>query len=122
MPEQLTTDRGVRRKPDQSGACEAARYLVRAHRSLSSCVDWIPLCNISPRQFTNADFVTWFRQTLAHAQFPSDRLLQITSTCLTGDDDTAFANLRALITMGVRFHVDNVGVGVLARTGCTTDC
>jgi EAL domain-containing protein (putative c-di-GMP-specific phosphodiesterase class I) len=64
---------------------------------------------------SNPDFVTWVRQTLAHAQFPSDRLvLEITGTCLTGDDDTALANLRALIAIGIRIHLDNVGIGLLS--------
>lgn len=72
--------------------------------------------NVSPRQLRSTDFAVWVRQTLAHAQFPPDRLvLEITGASLTGTDhDTSLTNLRALNALGVRIHLDNVGAGLLS--------
>ncbi|HEX2805164.1 MAG TPA: EAL domain-containing protein, partial [Kineosporiaceae bacterium] len=68
--------------------------------------------NVSARQVTNPDFATWVRQTLAHAEYPPDRLvLEITEATLTRGDEVALTNLRDLVALGVRIALDDVGVG-----------
>ncbi|MEO3936982.1 EAL domain-containing protein [Dermatophilaceae bacterium Soc4.6] len=88
-------------------ACEATVAL--AVRGLDLHV------NISAIQITHPDFTTWVRQTLAHAQYPTDRLvLEITGSTLTRDDHIAQTNLRNLAALGVRVALDDVGVGNLS--------
>jgi EAL domain-containing protein (putative c-di-GMP-specific phosphodiesterase class I) len=68
--------------------------------------------NVSGRQVSDPDFALWVRQTLAHAEFPADKLaLEITETALMRPDAVATRNLRALDALGARVVLDDFGTG-----------
>jgi diguanylate cyclase (GGDEF)-like protein len=68
--------------------------------------------NVSRRQASDPDFALWVRQTLAHAEFPADKLaVEITKTSLMQPNAIATRNLRALDALGVRIVLDDFGTG-----------
>jgi diguanylate cyclase (GGDEF)-like protein len=68
--------------------------------------------NVSGRQISDPDFGLWVRQTLAHAQFPPDKLaLEITETSLMRPNAVATRNVQALDALGVRIVLDDFGTG-----------
>jgi diguanylate cyclase (GGDEF)-like protein len=68
--------------------------------------------NVSARQVSNPDFALWVRQTLAHAEFPADKLgLDITETSLMRPNAVTARNLRELDALGVRIVLDDFGTG-----------
>jgi diguanylate cyclase (GGDEF)-like protein len=68
--------------------------------------------NISARQVSHPDFALWVRQTLAHAEFPADKLgLEITQTSLMRPNAVTTRNLRELDALGVRIVLDDFGTG-----------
>jgi diguanylate cyclase (GGDEF)-like protein len=68
--------------------------------------------NVSARQVSNPDFALWVRQTLAHAEFPADKLgLEITETSLMRPNAVTTRNLRELDALGVRIVLDDFGTG-----------
>jgi diguanylate cyclase (GGDEF)-like protein len=68
--------------------------------------------NVSARQVSNPDFALWVRQTLAHAEFPADKLgLEITETSLMRPNAVTERNLRELDALGVRIVLDDFGTG-----------
>jgi diguanylate cyclase (GGDEF)-like protein len=68
--------------------------------------------NVSARQVSNPDFALWVRQTLAHAEFPADKLgLEITETSLMRPNAVTAGNLRELDALGVRIVLDDFGTG-----------
>ncbi|MGZ4703027.1 MAG: EAL domain-containing protein, partial [Ilumatobacteraceae bacterium] len=68
--------------------------------------------NVSPRQVSTPEYTLWVRQTLAHAQFPADRLgLEITETALIRPDVVTKRNLRELDALGVHIVLDDFGTG-----------
>jgi len=67
---------------------------------------------VSARQVSNPDFALWIRQTLAHAEFPANRLgLEITESALVRPDAVTTRNLRELASLGVRIVLDDFGTG-----------
>jgi EAL domain-containing protein (putative c-di-GMP-specific phosphodiesterase class I) len=68
--------------------------------------------NVSARQVSDPDFALWVRQTLAHAEFPADKLgLEITETSLLRPNAVTARNLRELAALGVRIVLDDFGTG-----------
>ncbi len=68
--------------------------------------------NVSPRQVSKPEYTLWVRQTLAHAQFPPDKLgLEITETALIRPDVVTKRNLRELDAVGVHIVLDEFGTG-----------
>ncbi len=68
--------------------------------------------NVSARQVSNPDFALWVRQTLAHAEFPADKLgLEITETSLMRPNAASTRNLRELDALGVHIVLDDFGTG-----------
>jgi diguanylate cyclase (GGDEF)-like protein len=68
--------------------------------------------NVSARQVSSPDFALWVRQTLAHAEYPADKLgLEITETSLVRPNAVTTRNLRELDALGVRIVLDDFGTG-----------
>ena len=68
--------------------------------------------NVSPHQLTNPGFALSVQQTLAHAEFPAQRLvLEIAETSLIGADTVAADTLRDLQAHGIRIALDDLGTG-----------
>jgi EAL domain-containing protein (putative c-di-GMP-specific phosphodiesterase class I) len=68
--------------------------------------------NVSARQVSSPDFALWVRQTLAHAEFPADKLgLEITETSLMRPNAVTTRNLHELDALGVRIVLDDFGTG-----------
>jgi diguanylate cyclase (GGDEF)-like protein len=68
--------------------------------------------NVSARQVSKPEYTLWVRQTLAHAQFPADKLgLEITETALIRPDVVTKRNLRELDSLGVQIVLDDFGTG-----------
>ena len=68
--------------------------------------------SVSARQISNPDFALWVRQTLAHAEFPADKLgLEITETSLMRPNAASARNLRDLDALGVGIVLDDFGTG-----------
>ena len=68
--------------------------------------------NVSARQVSKPEYTLWVRQTLAHAQFPADKLgLEITETALIRPDGITKRNLRELDALGVHIVLDDFGTG-----------
>jgi EAL domain-containing protein (putative c-di-GMP-specific phosphodiesterase class I) len=87
-------------------SCEAMAWLSAKGRPLMLNV------NVSARQVSNPEFTLWARQTLAHAEFPAERLcLEITETALMRPDTTTKRNLQELAALGARIVLDDFGTG-----------
>jgi diguanylate cyclase (GGDEF)-like protein len=87
-------------------SCEMMARAVEPGRPLELTV------NISARQVSDPDFALWVRQTLAHAEFPADKLgLEITETSLMRPNAVTTRNLRELDALGVRIVLDDFGTG-----------
>ncbi len=68
--------------------------------------------NVSAHQLANPGFALSVQQTLAHAEFPADRLvLEIAETALVGGDTVAAHTLRDLEAHGIRIALDDFGTG-----------
>jgi diguanylate cyclase (GGDEF)-like protein len=68
--------------------------------------------NVSAHQLSHPGFAKSVRQTLAHAQWPSDQLtLEITETALVRGDTIAARTLRELESSGIRIVLDDFGTG-----------
>ena len=68
--------------------------------------------NVARPQASEPDFVLWVQQTLAHAEFPADKLaVEITKTSLMQPNPIATRNLRALDALGVQIVLDSFGAG-----------
>lgn len=74
------------------------------------------LCvNVSPRQFTAAEFTECVRRTLAESGFPPERLaLDLPEPALTLTPEAAEAAVRSLCGMGIEFALDDTGTGYSA--------
>jgi diguanylate cyclase (GGDEF)-like protein len=87
-------------------SCEAMAWL-----SAKGCPLMLNV-NVSARQVSNPEFTLWARQTLAHAEFPAERLcLEITETALMRPDTTTKRNLQELAALGARIVLDDFGTG-----------
>ena len=87
-------------------SCEAMAHLAELGHHLELDV------NVSAFQVSEIDFPLWVRQTLAHAEFPVDRLgLEITETALMRPDAITRQNLRELEALGARIVLDDFGTG-----------
>jgi EAL domain-containing protein (putative c-di-GMP-specific phosphodiesterase class I) len=87
-------------------SCEAMARLAELGHQLELDV------NVSAFQVSETDFPLWVRQTLAHAEFPVDRLgLEITETALMRPDSITRQNLRELDALGARIVLDDFGTG-----------
>jgi diguanylate cyclase (GGDEF)-like protein len=87
-------------------SCEAMARLSAAGYPLMLNV------NVSAHQVSNPEFTLWARQTLAHAQFPANRLcLEITETALMRPDTTTKRNLHELAALGASIVLDDFGTG-----------
>jgi diguanylate cyclase (GGDEF)-like protein len=68
--------------------------------------------NVSARQISNPAFTLWVRQTLAHSEFPADRLcLEITETALLRPNVATMRTLHELDSLGVGVVLDDFGTG-----------
>jgi diguanylate cyclase (GGDEF)-like protein/PAS domain S-box-containing protein len=68
--------------------------------------------NISPSQFLRQDVFALVDQTLDETRLPADLLeLELTETTLLDDRPATADALRALSTRGVRFSIDDFGMG-----------
>jgi EAL domain-containing protein (putative c-di-GMP-specific phosphodiesterase class I) len=68
--------------------------------------------NVSAHQLSHPGFAKSVRQTLAHAQWPSEALtLEITETALARADTIAARTLRELESAGIRIVLDDFGMG-----------
>jgi diguanylate cyclase (GGDEF)-like protein len=68
--------------------------------------------NVSAHQLSHPGFAKSVRQTLAHADWPSDQLtLEITETALVRADTIAARTLRDLESDGIRIVLDDFGTG-----------
>jgi len=68
--------------------------------------------NVSAHQLSHPGFTKSVRQTLAHAEWPSDQLtLEITETALVRADTIAARTLRELESAGIRIVLDDFGTG-----------
>lgn len=87
-------------------SCEMMALASEAGRPLELNV------NVSARQVSNPDFALWVRQTLAHAEFPADKLrLEITETSLMRPNAVTARNLHELDALGVKIELDDFGTG-----------
>jgi EAL domain-containing protein (putative c-di-GMP-specific phosphodiesterase class I) len=68
--------------------------------------------NLSVAQFTSGDITATVAAALQEANLNADRLeLEITEGLLLNDDDQAYADLRALKSLGVSIVMDDFGTG-----------
>ena len=68
--------------------------------------------NVSARRISNPGFTLWVRQTLAHSEFPADRLgLEITETALLRPNSATMRTLHELDSLGVGIVLDDFGAG-----------
>jgi EAL domain-containing protein (putative c-di-GMP-specific phosphodiesterase class I) len=68
--------------------------------------------NVSPRQFTEPDFVAKLEKTLARTGAPPrNLLLEITEGILLDNADAVAQRMHQLCTLGVSFAVDDFGTG-----------
>jgi diguanylate cyclase (GGDEF)-like protein len=92
-------------------SCESLARLALAGHLLELSV------NVSARQLSQPDFPLWVRQTIAHAQFPADRLcLELTETSLMRPDSITVGNLLELESLGVHIALDDFGTGYSSLT------
>jgi len=88
-------------------SCETmSRIVARVGRTLELSV------NVSAHQLSRPGFAKSVKQTLAHAQWPSEQLtLEITETALVRADTIAARTLRELEADGIRIVLDDFGTG-----------
>ena len=88
-------------------SCETMnRIVAQAGRPVELSV------NVSAHQLSHPGFAKSVRQTLAHAEWPSDQLtLEITETALVRADTIAARTLRELELAGIRIVLDDFGTG-----------
>ncbi len=88
-------------------SCEAIhRITARTGQHLELSV------NVSAHQLSNPGFAQSVRKTLAHAEFPADRLvLEITETALVRAGTVAAHTLHDLEAHGIRIALDDFGTG-----------
>lgn len=68
--------------------------------------------NVSPLQFTQADFVDVVRQALAEARLPASALeIELTESAVMRRLDVVKSSLRELQLLGVRIAIDDFGTG-----------
>jgi diguanylate cyclase (GGDEF)-like protein/PAS domain S-box-containing protein len=68
--------------------------------------------NVSPTQFTNAQFIAVVTQALASADLAPDRLeLELTESIFLGNTEQTNRTFTALKTLGVRLALDDFGTG-----------
>lgn len=68
--------------------------------------------NLSPRQFRQANFVSWFKETIrATGADPTHLTLEVTETLMIDNIDLVAAKMSELAAMGVHFSVDDFGTG-----------
>jgi diguanylate cyclase (GGDEF)-like protein len=86
-------------------SCETMAQLSAAHPLMLNV-------NVSARQISNPGFTLWVRQTLAHSEFPADRLgLEITETALLRPNSATMRTLHELDSLGVGIVLDDFGTG-----------
>jgi EAL domain-containing protein (putative c-di-GMP-specific phosphodiesterase class I) len=87
-----------------------------------ACLAWLRLneaghplplsVNVSPLQFSQADFVEQVRAVLAQTGVPAEALiLELTEGLLIKDRDATIARMHALAAIGIRFSIDDFGTG-----------
>ena len=88
-------------------SCETlARIIEQTGRSLELAV------NVSALQLARPAFAKTVRQTLAHAEFPAEKLtLEITETALMQPSAATDRTVRELERLGVRIVLDDFGTG-----------
>jgi diguanylate cyclase (GGDEF)-like protein/PAS domain S-box-containing protein len=87
-------------------ACAALARLEAVAPGLSVSV------NLSPRQFSQADFVASVRAALAAAGAPAGRLVfEVTENLLAADLEMVAARMGELAALGLRFSIDDFGTG-----------
>ncbi len=75
--------------------------------------------NVTPRQLVHPDFAAMVQRIVRRTGFDAGRLkLEIVERGIVGDDDAApvLRVMRELTAVGIRFHVDDFGVGGAALT------
>lgn len=89
-----------------STACHLMAAEFRANRCLRISV------NLSPRQFRDPGFTQWVRQLLATSGAdPTHLTLEVTEGVVIGDINEVVARMSELSSMGVRFSIDDFGIG-----------
>ncbi|WP_164932040.1 EAL domain-containing protein [Janthinobacterium sp. 17J80-10] len=68
--------------------------------------------NVSPRQFSHANFIKIVAGCLKRHRVPAHLLeIEITESCMMGDTQDVAAALAALQKLGIRFLIDDFGTG-----------
>jgi diguanylate cyclase (GGDEF)-like protein len=68
--------------------------------------------NVSTRQFLDSDVQTLFRTAMQrHCLAPELLEIELTESCMMGDDDLVIREMRALQALGIKLLVDDFGTG-----------
>ncbi|NOR80825.1 MAG: EAL domain-containing protein [Methyloprofundus sp.] len=68
--------------------------------------------NISPRQFSNLNFVNWVSSILQKTRVnPEQLMLEVTEGIIVRNLDRTINNMQVLKNLGIRFSVDDFGTG-----------
>jgi diguanylate cyclase (GGDEF)-like protein len=88
-------------------SCETlARIIEQTGRSMELAV------NVSVHQLARPGFAKTVHQTLAHAEFPAERLtLEITETALMAPNTATSRTMRELESLGMQIVLDDFGTG-----------
>jgi diguanylate cyclase (GGDEF)-like protein/PAS domain S-box-containing protein len=87
-------------------ACLAWRELERAGHALPLSI------NVSPRQFSQPDFVAMVRAVVQETGVPPRQLIfEVTEGLLVDDIDDTVSRMQELAQLGIRFSIDDFGTG-----------
>ena len=90
---------------------EAAAAQIAAWRTRT--IAPVPVSiNVSPKQFQTGTLVEQIERAVTHHGFPAELLeIEVTENVLIGDTESAFAQMTALRSRGVRIALDDFGTG-----------
>jgi diguanylate cyclase (GGDEF)-like protein len=91
----------------------ALRQACLAWQQLDAAGHPLPLSvNVSPSQFRRPDFVASVQRLLAESKMPPGQLiLEVTEGIVVGNQDRTIARMQELAAMGIRFSIDDFGIG-----------
>jgi EAL domain-containing protein (putative c-di-GMP-specific phosphodiesterase class I)/GGDEF domain-containing protein len=85
---------------------------TQAKSWFAQCIDMCVAINISPRQFSQPDFVNGIRQRLKDHELPARYIeLEITETVIMDDQEFGIQVLSELKQLGVSLSIDDFGTG-----------